>query len=122
MNMKLGKLFVLVLGLSLITAPVWAADYGILKPAELKQMLEKKDFFLLDVHVPEQIHIPGTDAFVDYRDIEEIIETIPQEKEAKIVIYCRSGNMSQQVAQQLADLGYTNIYDLAGGTNAFNDI
>ena len=77
---------------------------------------------MLDVHVPEQMHIPGTDAFVDYRNIKEIIETIPPEKDAKIVIYCRSGSMSRQVAQHLADLGYTNIYHLAGGANAFNTI
>ena len=120
MNTKLGKLFVLILGISLITAPVWAADYGILNPVELKKKLENKNFFLLDVHVPEQMHIPGTDAFVDYRNIKEIIETIPPEKDVKIVIYCRSGSMSRQVAQHLADLGYTNIYHLAGGANAFN--
>ena len=114
--------FVILLGVTFIIAPVWADDYGILTPAELKKMMEDKDFFLMDVHVPEQEHIPGTDAFVDYRDINKIVETIPSDKDAGIVIYCRSGNMSSQVAQELADLGYTNVYHLAGGTNAFNNL
>ncbi len=95
MKGKSNNLFGLVLGLSLITAPVWAADYRMLTPAELKKMLENKDFFLLDVHVPEQIHIPGTDAFIDYRKIQKIVATIPAGKDAKIVIYCLSDGMSR---------------------------
>jgi rhodanese-related sulfurtransferase len=122
MKGKSNKLFVLVLGLSLITAPVWAADYRKLKPAELKIMLENKDFFLLDVHVPEKIHIPGTDAFIDYRNIQKIVATIPAEKDAKIVIYCLSDGMSRQVARNLTRLGYTNVYQLKGGTSAFNSV
>jgi rhodanese-related sulfurtransferase len=122
MKGKSNKLFVLVFGLSLITAPVWAAGYRMLTPAELKKMLENKDFFLLDVHVPEQIHIPGTDAFIDYRKIQKIVATIPAEKDAKIVIYCLSDGMSRLVARNLTRLGYTNVYQLKGGTSAFKSV
>ena len=119
MNARLGKMFVLIFCVFLFAAPVWGVGYGILKPIELKNMLENKDFFLLDVHVPEQIHIPGTDAFIDYRKMKKIIGAIPAEKDSKIVIYCSMGGMSRLVARNLAGLGYTNVYHLAGGAIAF---
>jgi rhodanese-related sulfurtransferase len=35
------------------------------------------------------------------------------------VVYCRSGGMSVQVAAMLAAAGYTKIYELKGGFNAW---
>ena len=40
-------------------------------------------------------------------------------KDAPIVIYCRSGNMSAQAATELVGAGYTQVYELDGGTNAW---
>jgi rhodanese-related sulfurtransferase len=97
-------------------------QFHILKPIQLKQMLEDKDFFLLDVHIPEQTHIPGTDAFIDYRKLTENLDKLPQNKNAKLVVYCRSGSMSRAAATELIELGYTNVYDLEGGINAFNSL
>ncbi len=110
----------LVLYLSLIAVSLWAAEYNILKPEELKAMLAHKDFFLLDVHIPEQVHIPGTDAFIDFRKIRQKRHLLPALKETKIVVYCRGGGMSRSAVRDLNELGYTNVFDLQGGTNAFN--
>lgn len=96
--------------------------FHILKPIELKSMLENKDFFLLDVHIPEQTHIPGTDALIDYRKLAENMDKLPQNKDEKIVVYCRSGGMSRGAVNDLIDLGFTNVYDLEGGINAYNNL
>jgi len=61
MKTPLYKWIGLILSLILLAAQGLAAEYKILKPEELKVMLANKDFFLLDVHIPEQIHIPATD-------------------------------------------------------------
>ena len=82
--------------------------------SELEVMLEDKDFVLIDVHTPEQRHIPGTDYFISYNDTDSIVSVI-QNKDAKVVLYCRSGSMSKIAAQELAGLGYTNVYELVGG-------
>lgn len=79
-------------------------------------MLKNKDFFLLDVHIPEQKHIRGTDEFIPYNEIEKYKEKLPKDKKEKIVVYCRSGRMSEIAAQELVKMGYENVYNLKGGT------
>ncbi len=46
--------------------------------------------------------------------IEDNAETILSDKDATYIIYCRSGNRSNQATIELVELGYTNIYDMGG--------
>jgi rhodanese-related sulfurtransferase len=112
----------LIIVFQLIGFHVLAGEYKTLKPAELKLMLNEKDFFLLDVHIPEQTHITGTDAFIDYRKIRQNTDKLPADKGTTIVVYCRSGSMSRSATNDLIDMGYTNVYDLEGGIKAFNKL
>ncbi len=82
---------------------------------ELNKQLKSKDFTLVDVHIPEQKHINGTDAFIPYDDIENQLDKLPKDKDSKIVLYCRTGRMSQIAAEKLAERGYTNVYNVVGG-------
>ncbi|MCJ7773614.1 MAG: rhodanese-like domain-containing protein [Desulfobacterales bacterium] len=112
----------LMFAFQLIGFPVLAGEYKLINPAELKAMLTEKDFFLLDVHIPEQTHITGTDAFIDFRKVRQNADKLPADKDAKIVVYCRSGSMSRSAAKDLFDMGYVNVYDLEGGVKAFNKL
>jgi len=94
-------------------------SYKDISSSELDSMLFNKDFKLIDVHLPEQKHIPKTDAFIPYNNIDDIMAFAPDKKE-KIVLYCRSGGMSSVVADKLAWEGYTNVYNLTGGMNAWS--
>jgi len=84
--------------------------------SELDTMLENKDFVMIDVHTPEQEHIPGTDYMISYDEVEKIASVIP-DKNSKVVLYCRSGSMSKQTAKDLVGLGYTNVIELENGLN-----
>ena len=84
-------------------------------PTELETMLKNKDFVLINVHIPFAGDLPGTDLSVPYNEIEEHLAQLPDDKNAKIVLYCSSGRMSQIAAEELTSLGYTNIWNLQGG-------
>lgn len=97
-------------------------SYEQITAASLASMLPTKDFFLLDVHIPEQEHIEGTDAFIPYNDLESFASDLPEDKDTEIVVYCRSGGMSPSAAKELLDMGYTNVSELEGGINAYNEL
>lgn len=85
---------------------------------QLAAAMQQKDFTLVNVHIPDQGSIPNTDLSVPFNDIDAFTAALPQ-KDDPIVIYCRSGGMSSQMAPLLADLGYTNLYEVDGGFNAW---
>ena len=86
---------------------------------QLNKMLKEKDFTLINVHIPYDGEIPQTDSFIPYDKIEENADRLPQEKNAKIVIYCRSDRMSNIASVNLVEMGYTNVLNLKGGMKAW---
>lgn len=91
--------------------------YHNLNAAELRTMLERKDFVLVDTHVPHEGRLRQTDARIAYTEIGKNLGLLPAAKDAKIVLYCMSGRMSQIAAERLVALGYTNVWNLERGMN-----
>ena len=77
-----------------------------------------EDYTILNVHIPYEGEIEGTNANVPYNDIEALTAALP-DKDAPIILYCRSGNMSEQASHALLELGYTQVWDVPGGMNAW---
>lgn len=73
---------------------------------------------LINVHIPYEQHIEGTDAFIAFDSILES-EELPTDLSAPIALYCRSGSMSARASADLVAAGYTNVIDLDGGMNAW---
>jgi len=82
---------------------------------ELNKMLQDKDFELINVHIPRNGEIPGTDAHIAYTDTAGLEQGLGNDKAAKAVLYCRTGPMSAIATAALVDLGYCRIFDLPGG-------
>lgn len=79
-------------------------------------MAEEKEYILLDVRTMaeyEEKHIPGAICIPNETIGQDEISELP-DKDALIMVYCRSGNRSKQAAQKLAELGYTNIVEFGG--------
>lgn len=75
-----------------------------------------EDYILLDVRTKEEFddgHIEGAILIPDF-EIEERAETELPDKDALILVYCRSGRRSKNAASILAALGYTNVKEFGG--------
>jgi len=84
-----------------------------------RMMNELDNYILLDVRTVSEyneIRINGAILIPDY-EIKQRAETELPDKNAVILIYCRSGRRSALAAAVLAELGYTNVYDFGGIIN-----
>jgi rhodanese-related sulfurtransferase len=86
---------------------------------ELRTMLATKDFIFVNVHIPFEGNIADTDLSIAYNEIEQNLGQLPDNKDAKIVLYCRSDRMSKIAAKTLVGLGYSNVWNLDGGMVAW---
>jgi rhodanese-related sulfurtransferase len=88
-------------------------------PDRLAQMLRTKDFTFVNVKTPYIGEIEGTDLYIPYDQLKAQASQLPPAKGARILVYCRSGAESAIASQTLLDLGYTNVWNLDGGMNAW---
>ena len=95
-----------------------AADgYQQITQEEAKEMMDNQEVIILDVREQDEYdsgHISGA-VLLPVGTIDETTaaEVIP-EKDATVLVYCRSGNRSKTASSTLAGLGYTNIYEFGG--------
>ena len=81
-----------------------------------KIMDSGEDHIILDTREQDEFdegHIPGA-ILIPYTEIEERSEEMLPDKDAQILVYCRSGRRSKIASESLAKLGYTNVKEFGG--------
>ena len=76
------------------------------------------EFIVIDVRTPEEFksgHIEES-SNVEWQIISSIIDEV--KKDQKIYLYCRSGGRSQKATDILVDLGYKDVTNLGGISDA----
>lgn len=97
-----------------------SSNIKLINANEVEDLLKDEKVFVLQVHTPYQGELEGTDLILeDWQNIDFYASQLPKNKEIPILVYCRSGRMSAISAQQIADLGYKNIYDFDGGMKSW---
>lgn len=91
---------------------------NIITPDDLNGMMANKDFLLVNVHIPYEGEIPGTDVHVRYTATDDLVEEVGA-LGTKVVVYCKTGPMSATAAADLKDRGYCNVYDMPAGMNGW---
>ena len=94
-------------------------------PSEFEEaMASNGDGFLLDVRTPseweEDGYLEGA-TLIPHSELRDREGELPEDKEAPVLLYCRSGNRSQQAAATLQDLGFTDIIELESGITGWKD-
>ncbi|MDO8451846.1 MAG: rhodanese-like domain-containing protein [bacterium] len=87
-----------------------------------KKIFPEKSFTLINVHTPYEGEIPGTDGFIPYDEIPSNSGVLPEDKNAEIILYCKTGRMSEEAVGTVKKLGYTNVRHLKGGMDAWTKI
>ncbi|HQZ34738.1 MAG TPA: rhodanese-like domain-containing protein [Ilumatobacteraceae bacterium] len=87
-------------------------------PADFAAAIVDPNTVTINVHVPAaDIQLDGTEMTMPFDNLD--VTTLPSDRNAPLAVYCRSGTMSAIAVQQLLELGYTNILELDGGTDAW---
>jgi len=105
-----------------LAVPVAGGSYGHVTVEELRGMLVDSDFPLINVHIPFEGDLSGTDDPIAFNEITQHLDRLPEDRDALIFLYCRSGSMSATAATELVQLGNTRVVHLQGGFNAWRAV
>ncbi|MHB9117512.1 MAG: ankyrin repeat domain-containing protein [Burkholderiales bacterium] len=87
--------------------------------AEARDLIERADVLLLDVRDRASFEqgCIGSALHATTAEVERMIWSAP--KTMPVLIYCYHGNASQTFANMFADFGFSEVYDLIGGYEAW---
>lgn len=114
------RLMAIIVGLSLILAACGgtdAIDVTLVSPSDAAELIESSDVIVLDVRTPAEV---ATGALPRARNIDlsapDFTEQVSElDRNTTYLVYCQSGNRSRQATAQMAELGFTDVYELDGG-------
>ena len=92
------------------------AAYQKISAEEAYEMMASQEVVVVDVRTREEYdggHIENAVLVPNESIGSEMPEVLP-DKEATLLVYCRSGRRSKDAAQKLLALGYQSVYDFGG--------
>ncbi|MDL2290950.1 rhodanese-like domain-containing protein [Desulfovibrio sp. OttesenSCG-928-F20] len=112
-----GALSFVLLGMGFSGQNSGAAAYKKLSAQEAKAIMDSGEpYVLLDVRTEEEFqerHIKGA-ILIPYTEVISRAAAELPDKDAVVLIYCRSGRRSAIAANDLIKIGYTRVYDFGG--------
>lgn len=91
--------------------------YQKITPVVVKERLDKGEkLIIVDVRTKEEYdsgHIANS-LLIPYDEIEKKAPALLTDKNAAIIVYCRTGRRSEIAAKALIGMGYANVADMGG--------
>ena len=91
--------------------------YEQITPQEAKKIMDSGEkHIILDTREQDEYdegHIKGA-ILIPYTEIDNKAEEMLPDKDALILVYCRSGRRSKIAAESLSKIGYTNVKEFGG--------
>jgi rhodanese-related sulfurtransferase len=101
------------------TAAAVPASGTSVSPADFAAAVKLPNTALVDVRTPAEYasgHLAGSvNIDVEAADFATKVSTLDKTK--TYAVYCRSGNRSKVAMSMMVQLGFSSVYDLAGGIN-----
>lgn len=109
------KLGIILIGVLLMSACTSESSYHKISAQEAKEMMESQDVIIVDVRTQAEYNEGYIEnaILIPNESISEAPRELP-DKDAIILVYCRSGKRSKEASDKLVSLGYNNIYDFGG--------
>lgn len=86
-------------------------------PVEFSEVVTQPNVIVLDVRTPAEFsagHIANA-ININLEGSDFASEVSKLDKNATVAVYCRSGNRSAVATDQMAELGFIDMYDMQGG-------
>lgn len=112
----IGMLAALTLGGCASSPKAAETAYHKIDSEEAKRMLDEGGVTVVDVRTPQEYaegHIPGA-VNVPNEEIGSEPPALLADKEAVLLIHCRTGVRSKAASDKLVGMGYQNVYDFGG--------
>ena len=94
-----------------------ASTYEQITAEQAKTIMDtEKDYIIIDARTAEEFaegHIENAILIPEY-EIKDRAEKELPDKDALILVYCRSGRRSKIASEELVKLGYTNVKEFGG--------
>jgi molybdopterin/thiamine biosynthesis adenylyltransferase/rhodanese-related sulfurtransferase len=94
-----------------------------ISPAEAASEIDAGGVVLVDTREPhefEEAHIEGG-RLVPPGILRDAIASVAPDRSQRVVLYCRTGNRSGKAAEEMAELGYEDVANVAGGILAWQE-
>lgn len=119
-----SKLLILIICIAIISCKGQTSENvkSIEAKAFSEEIIATPNAQIIDVRTPEEFQSEHIDKAVnaDWLNANFVANTSKFDKSKPVFVYCKSGGRSSQASSKLAELGFTNIYELQGGILKWN--
>ncbi len=106
-----------------LSCQVNGQNVKVIDPNEFEKTInESSSPQIIDVRTPDEYnigHISGAEN-INFQDSDFKTQLLKLDKTRPVLVYCAVGGRSGKASKMMNELGFTKIYDLDGGANAWS--